>query len=178
MDKILEFARKVIKEKVNNPQTSVDCTCGRGHDTKFLCDISENVIALDIQKEAIDSTKDLLQNYTNVKVIQDSHVNIDKYIDKVDVVMYNLGYLPKGDKNITTHKNEVILSLKKAMNLLANHGIITICVYPGHPEGMKESNELITFLSQINQKEFDIVKYEFVNQINYPPYLLSEKLIS
>lgn len=175
MDKILDFARKVIEEKITNEGSklniAMDGTCGRGNDTLFLASKAKEVYAFDIQDEAINSTKELLKDYQNVHIIKDSHSNIDNYVKSIDVAMYNLGYLPKADKSITTHIDEVLISLNKAMILLTQKGIITICVYPGHEEGLKESIELGKYLKTINQKEFDIVKYEFINQINYPPYL-------
>ena len=176
MDKILDFARKVIKEKIEKEQSqkafiAVDGTCGRGNDTLFLVQNAKEVYAFDIQDEAIKSTKELLKEYQNVHVIHDSHRNIDNYVKSIDIMMFNLGYLPKADKRITTHIEDVLVALKKSMELLSPKGIITICVYPGHEEGMKESIELGKYLKTINQKEFDIVKYEFINQINYPPYL-------
>ena len=107
-------------------------------------------------------------------MIKDSHSNICTYVhDKIDAVMYNLGYLPNGDKNKTTMTDTTISSIKDVLKLLNADGIITIVCYPGHSEGLKESIELEKFLRTLNQKEYDVIKYDFINQINNPPYLLA-----
>ena len=174
MDKVLEFAKTLIKNKNGSFNLAIDATCGRGNDTLFLLGLFKEVYAFDIQKEAITSTKDLTKEYNNVKIICDSHENICTYVkNEVDVVMYNLGYLPNGDKNKTTNYKSTIESIKCALNILAKDGVVTVVCYPGHEEGLKESVEVEKYLKTLNQKEFDVIKYDFINQINNPPFLLA-----
>lgn len=174
MEKVIDFAKTLIKNKTGDKKIAVDATCGRGNDTVFLARLFENVYAFDIQDEAIVSTITLINNNPFVKVIKDSHSNICTYVhDKIDAVMYNLGYLPNGDKNKTTMTDTTISSIKDVLKLLNADGIITIVCYPGHSEGLKESIELEKFLRTLNQKEYDVIKYDFINQINNPPYLLA-----
>jgi hypothetical protein len=45
--------------------------------------------------------------------------------------------------------------------------------YPGHREGKIEAQEVGEYLKTLDQKEFDIIKYEFINQINMPPFLIA-----
>ena len=63
MEKVLEFAKTIIKNKKGNNTIGVDATCGRGKDTLFLANIFKEVYAFDIQDEAIESTKELLKEY-------------------------------------------------------------------------------------------------------------------
>ena len=172
MDKVLEFARTLINNKKGDKVTAIDATCGRGNDTCFLAKSFQSVYAFDIQDAAIESTISATKDYNNVKVIKDSHENICTYVQSTDVVMYNLGYLPNGDKNKTTLSDVTIASIKCAISILQPEGIITIICYPGHPEGLKESIEVEKYLKLLNQKEYDVIKYDFINQINNPPYLL------
>ena len=174
MDKIIDFSKKVISNIINK-NIAIDMTCGRGNDTLFLAKYFNKVYAFDIQDEAINDTKELLSknNINNTLVIKDNFINIDKYdIDGIDCAMYNLGYLPKGDKSIHTNTADTIVSLEKVMNKLNKDGIISICFYPGFPSGKDESIKTMEYLKNINQKEFDILKYEFINQINDPPFLV------
>lgn len=173
MEKVLDFVRNVISKKIKENDVCVDATCGRGNDTLFLAKFAKRVYAFDIQKEAIDSSKELLKRYNNVEFINDSHENVGKYVtEEINVVMFNLGYLPKGDKNITTKSASTISSIDKMINMLALGGIISIICYPGHPEGYRESMELLEYLRKINQKNYDIIRYDFINQINNPPFAL------
>lgn len=171
MDNCKTFERNMIISHVHNKKICVDATCGNGNDTLFLSEIFEKVFAFDIQKQAIENTKNICKDKQNIEYILDSHANIDQYVDRIDCAVFNLGYLPKGNKEITTKADTTIEAIKKTMKLLSKTGIISIMVYEGHFEGAREAEKLKEELPKINQKEFDIVKYEFVNQINSPPYL-------
>lgn len=173
MEKVLDFVRNIISKRIKESDVCVDATCGRGNDTLFLAKLAKKVYAFDIQKEAINSSKELLKEYDNVVFINDSHENVNDYVtEEINVAMFNLGYLPKGDKNITTKSNTTISSIDKVIKKLEVRGIVSIVCYPGHPEGYRESMELLEYLRNINQKEYDIIRYDFINQINNPPFAL------
>ena len=122
---------------------------------------------------AQESTKNLLGDKENFTFILDSHANIDKYIKpKVDLVIFNLGYLPKGDKNITTTWDSTITAIKKSLEILSPRGKIFITVYPGHPAGELESEKITEFLANLDYKKYTVLKMNFVNKINNPPYVL------
>lgn len=171
MDKCKDFERNIIINNVKQKKVAVDATCGNGFDTLFLAKYFDEVYAFDIQEKAINNTKEICKDFKNIHYILDSHENINKYVTTVDCVVFNLGYLPKGDKSLTTKEESTLSAVIKGLNLLTDHGVITIMVYEGHEEGFKEAKRLKEELPKINQKEYDVVKYEFVNQINYPPYL-------
>ena len=178
MEKVLEFAKTIIKNKKGNNIIAVDATCGRGNDTLFLASLFKEVYAFDIQDEAISSTMILVKDYNNVKIIKDSNEYICTYVKMpIDCVMYNLGYLPKGDKTITTKADATIKSIQAALKVLAPDGVVTIICYPGHSEGMIESKRIEEYLKELNQKEYDVIKYDFINQVNNPPFLLAVRKI-
>ena len=58
------------------------------------------------------------------------------------------------------------------MELLEDDGVIVIVVYPGHEQGQQESIEVENFVKTLPQKKYDVVKYQFLNQINNPPYVI------
>ncbi len=37
----------------------------------------------------------------------------------------------------------------------------------------KESEEVIKMVETLNQKEFEVLKYEYINQIHEPPFLIA-----
>ena len=173
MEKIIDFAHNIILKKVNNNDICVDMTIGNGNDTLFLCNICKFVYGFDIQQCAIDNTTNLLNNNhkNNYELFLTSHENVDQFVkEKVKAFIYNLGYLPKGDKSIATNYDSTIVSINKALNLLDNKGIIVLVIYSGHKQGEIESIEVEKYVKNLSQKEYEVVKYQFINQINNPPY--------
>ena len=105
---LIEF---LIKTYVQNIYIAVDMTVGNGFDTKMILDNFDvkKIYCFDIQKKAISNTYNLLKDkYSNYELILDNHCNFYKYINEnIDLAIYNLGYLPKGDKSITTNAKDV-----------------------------------------------------------------------
>ncbi|WP_312668268.1 class I SAM-dependent methyltransferase [Tissierella praeacuta] len=174
----LKISRDIIYNCVKEGHTVVDCTVGNGHDTVLLAELvgsNGKVYGFDIQKKALEITFEKLtcENLNNrVILIENGHENIDLYIDeKVNFVIYNLGYLPKGNKDIKTSKDTTLVSLEKSLNLLEDSGIILITCYIGHEGGLEEKNAVEDFLKGLNQKKYNVIKYDFINQRNYPPIL-------
>ena len=98
---------------------------------------------------------------------------IHKFVkENIDFAIYNLGYLPKGDKNITTNAVDVEKSLKKLLGKLNKNGVIFITFYIGHLCGQIESAEISRVLKNLEQKEFTVLKFLFENQKNNPPYVV------
>ncbi len=174
----IKLAHDIINKSVKVGQTVLDCTVGNGNDTKLLAELvgpNGKVYGFDIQNRALEITIEKLtcENLNNrVILIQDSHENIDLYIDeKLDFIVYNLGYLPKGDKNIKTNKKSTLISLNKSLSLLNDNGIILVSCYVGHDGGMEEKNGVEELLRNLDQKKFNVIKYDFINQGNFPPIL-------
>lgn len=162
---------KLICEKFIKPgDICIDATCGNGFDTLLISNLSKHVFAFDIQMEAIEKTKKLLDenNISNVTLINDSHEYFNKYLgeykNKISLIIYNLGYLPNGDKNILTNHKTTLSSIKEGLNLLNNKGIILITCYP-HEEGKKESKEIINYL---NKNKINYKIYRNTDNINAP----------
>lgn len=163
---------KTIIKKFGKIDLAVDMTCGNGNDTLFLAKIANKVYAFDIQKIAIEKTKTLIKEYDNVKLFNDNHINIDKYINEtIDIVIYNLGYLPGGNKNITTNSNSTISSLKKVIKLLSNKALIILEVYP---HNLDEAKNLLNYTKTLD-KSYDVLKVDLHNKINSPFLLIISK---
>lgn len=173
MVKITELAHKLILDK-EFIKTTVDMTCGRGNDTLFLAKISEKVFAFDIQKEAIDSTRKILEEneIKNVTLINDDHKNISSYIkEPIDVFLYNLGYLPQGNKTIKTEAKSTIASLKEALLLLNHQGLILLVMYSHNQEEIELIMELVKTLSI----DYDCINYRVLNRENCPQIVTIKK---
>ena len=99
-----------------------------------------------------------------------SHSEIDKYIkQKVDIIVFNLGYLPKSDKSITTNYDTTIKALDSCLNLMSDNGVIAITIYYGHQQGKMEREALLKYLDQIDQKKYMVRYISTLNSDKCPP---------
>jgi hypothetical protein len=165
------IAQHIIKNYCSNFHTAIDATLGNGHDADFLSELFCKVYAFDIQQYAVKAYED--KKKKNVVVINDSHHKFKEYIEgSVDCIMYNLGYMPGGDKSITTKCHTTIESIKFALEILNSGGIITICIYVGHEEGNNEKNLILDILRTLPTNKYAVMLHSFYNRKNNPPLLV------
>lgn len=177
---VLQFSHALLTDSVKYGESVIDATCGNGHDTLFLSKlVGENgkVYAFDIQKQAIESTRRLLQanECQNAELIMDDHANISMYISDKEIAgaIFNLGYLPKGDKTLVTKQETTIPAIENILKQLKHGGHVVLVVYHGHPGGKDEMAALLHFTKQLDQKQYHVLRYDFVNQKNDPPFILA-----
>lgn len=173
-----QFLTAHIKEGI----TAVDFTMGNGHDTLFLSKaIGEKgkLYAFDIQDQALENTrKRLVENgcYENYTLIKASHSLVKDYVkEKINVGVFNLGYLPGGDKSITTLRETTLPAVDGALELLADDGIILIAIYPGHAEGEVEGKLLTEKLSALDRKQICVSRFTILNSPTSPYFIAIEK---
>ncbi|WP_312423013.1 tRNA (mnm(5)s(2)U34)-methyltransferase [Anaerospora hongkongensis] len=172
------MAHQAVLMRLTQAKCIVDATAGNGRDTLFLAQHSREdarIWAFDIQEQAINNTRRLLLDnrcLTKVECILDSHCAIDQYVkEKVDIVTFNLGYLPGADHAVTTRGQTTIEAINKSIQLLNKNGIITIVAYPGHAPGKEENDQVFKHVSSLPQSEFHVGCWQMLNQVNEPPVL-------
>ncbi|WP_414042658.1 class I SAM-dependent methyltransferase [Macrococcus animalis] len=173
---ILPFARELITKYIEQNVTVIDATCGNGNDTLFLAQTLNNtghVHAFDIQTQAIDNSIEKTKAFNNITFHQMGHQHVlDVVSEPVKLAIFNLGYLPKGDKSIVTLPETTIVAIDNIFSILEKQGIIILVIYPGHDEGQIEKKAVLEHLSKIDQNTAHIFKYEFINQKNNPPFVV------
>ncbi len=180
----LHISHELVSKAVCQGDIVVDATMGNGNDTLFLSKLvgeKGRVYAFDIQQLALEATEKKLIEANlrkNVSLILDGHQNIDKYVtEKIKAVMFNLGYLPKGDHNIGTKAETTIAAINKCLELLQTGGIIMIVVYYGGDSGFLEKDAVMEYVETIDWRCYSVLVHEFVNQVNCPPIAICiEKL--
>ncbi len=81
----LGLAHQFIQAHIRPGDLCIDATAGRGNDTALLCEAVSTigkVLAFDIQPEAIESTRLLLEARglaDRATLILDSHANMEQY---------------------------------------------------------------------------------------------------
>lgn len=174
---IVDFVHFLVENSYKNKEdlTFIDATAGNGLDTLFLCNLAKNkgyVYAFDIQEDAINRTKTLLEKnfFTNYMLIVDSHENVLEYIEdkQIDVALFNLGYLPNSDKKIRTNYNTSINAIKNILSRLSNQGRIYVSAYKLHDKG-EEASYIHKFISSLNKREYNVIQIRLLNKENSPP---------
>lgn len=169
---IAKYAHTFFLGKNYQGKCVVDLTMGNGKDTLFLASLCQEVIAFDIQPQALEKTRALLEEHEihHVTLIEDDHQHCDRYLHKpVFAAIYNLGYLPGGDKEIKTEETSTIASLTKLLDRLEVGGFVILVVYPRH-EG-SESQSLLRLVQNLSSKTFDVMKHSVLNK-ELAPYVI------
>ena len=171
----LTIVHNTIKSYAREGSLCIDATAGRGFDTAFLAELvgeSGKVIAFDVQQEAVDSTRALLaEKGLHADVVLDSHANMDKYADEssVDVIVFNLGYLPKGDHTIFTHFESTKIAIEKGLTLLKSGGLMCVSIYYGGDSGYEEKDALLPWLKTLDDEKYQVLVTTFHNWKKDPP---------
>ncbi|KAF8408780.1 hypothetical protein HHK36_004849 [Tetracentron sinense] len=200
--KATELAHLVWQHIIRKGDMVVDATCGNGHDTlamlKMVADESGKgrVYGMDIQRAALENTTSLLDESLNpneketVELFPLCHSRMEDIVPKgtsVRLVAFNLGYLPGGDKAVTTVSETTLLALQAASRILGPGGLISIMVYVGHPGGREEFETVQDFASGLSvdkwvcwpelPESIELKLYSFGTGLPLPLPLTSSKRI-
>ena len=101
-------------------------------------------IAIDIQQSAIDATSErLTDSGLTADLRLADHARELECLKSSGLVaravMFNLGYLPGSDKQITTTGTSTQTAIQCACELLSPGGAVTIIAYRGHAGGLEET---------------------------------------
>lgn len=180
---IIPYAHYLLKETIQQGDYVVDATCGNGNDTLLLANLvgeSGHVYSFDIQNQAIETTKALLKadDLHHVTYIHDSHARVDQYIPidlhgKISGAIFNLGYLPRSDKQVITKGDSTIAAINALLTYLKKGALIVVVIYFGHEGGMDEKDAVLQYAQQLDQKLYAVLQYQFINQKNNPPFIVA-----
>lgn len=158
--------------------TVVDATAGNGHDTVFLARLtghSGHVHAFDVQEEAIRSTRERLEAaglFTPaIHLHLASHDRLAELVSgPVKAIVFNLGYLPGGDKKTVTRTGSTLAALEQAAALASPNGLLSVMCYPGHEGGDAEAEAVEAFLSRLPHHSWRTGKYQLLNTGSPAPF--------
>ena len=164
---LVNVAHDLIRNILRPGDIAIDATVGNGHDTVFLAEQiapSGHIYGFDIQQTAIDSTREKFrqaQLLNCLTLIHASHADMNEKIPahhhgKIKAIMFNLGYLPGGDKSVITLTDSTLTALTIAARILAVNGIITLLAYPGHQGGDLETDQVKNWCEQLDTKQFEV----------------------
>ena len=172
-----------ILEHLKPGDIAVDFTMGNGNDTLFLSiTVGEQgrVYAFDIQQEALDSTRALLEESgapKNYQLICASHHRVKEFVkEPIKAGMFNLGYLPRsGRKSVTTMLETTMPAVEAALELLMPDGVLIVAIYPGHEEGALEGDTLREYFKSLSRFRICASEFHILNSPTSPYFYLLEK---
>ncbi|QGG46537.1 tRNA (mnm(5)s(2)U34)-methyltransferase [Heliorestis convoluta] len=90
--------------------------------------------------------------------------------------IFNLGYLPGGERTVTTQATSTIAALDGSAKGLAPEGRLIVVVYVGHDGAEEEAKAVDHWWAQLPPEQWDTLSITFPNRRGHPPYvLLAEK---
>lgn len=181
----LRYSHQLLKDIVSEGDHVIDATMGNGNDTLFLADLvgsTGHVYGFDIQEQALRNTREKLTDYTDrATLFLAGHETIEEKIpadQPIKAAIFNLGYLPKSDKQIITLPETTKQAMQAILKRLVSGGRMIVVIYYGHEGGESEKNEVIHFCQSLPQEQFRVLNYQFINQRNHPPILLCVEAVS
>ena len=173
----------MVGERLRAGDVVVDATAGNGHDTEFLArsvgDLGK-VYAFDVQAAALEATRDRLERggiFERVRLVDSDHAEMGERVTEEDrgavgAVMFNLGYLPGGDKGLVTEPESTLEALGAALALIRAGGVVTVVVYTGHPGGEAEARAVEAMVTDGMPSGISAVRYVPLGRTN-APYLIA-----
>ena len=171
----LSMVHDFLRQHVRPGALCIDATAGKGRDTALLCRLAGEdgrVLAFDIQQEAVDQTRALLeQEGLTAEIHLDSHANMEQYAEagSVDCVVFNFGRLPGGDPHIVTKADSSLRAIDAGLRLLKPGGIMAIALYYGKENGYEERDAILEYVRNLDHRAYTVMVVDFANRITDPP---------
>lgn len=197
LTRVVKWGQELLTEVVQPGDLVVDLTAGNGQDTLVLFQLvgkTGQVVALDIQSEALLTTRDRvvaagasvrlwqqdiqpLQCEAGIDLLQLNHADLSRVIPAAPkAIIANLGYLPGGQHELVTRAETTISALTQSCSLLAVGGRLAVVVYPGHPGGSEEGIAVTDFFTRLPDTNFQVLQLQISNRFQSPFLFVAEKL--
>jgi SAM-dependent methyltransferase len=171
----LGMVHDFLRQHIRPGALCIDATAGKGRDTALLCRLAGEtgrVLAFDIQQEAVEQTRALLDREgLRAEVYLDSHAHMERYADPgtVDCVVFNFGRLPGGNPRIFTQADSSIAAIDGGLRLLRPQGVMAIALYYGGENGYEERDAILNHLESLNDRQYSVLVCRWANRRNNPP---------
>lgn len=184
----LDVAHGYWQRLIRQGDSVIDATCGNGYDTLALAKMALStdsgfVYGMDIQPKAITNCRRILEEnlspeqLSKVLLTTGCHSKFPEQIQPgtIRLVAYNLGYLPGGDKALTTMTESTIASLNRAVDLVMPGGAISVTCYPGHTEGGREEDAVYAWAAALDPQQWNCCNHRWINRLKAPALLLVQR---
>lgn len=185
MNRLTDQAHELCRRVIASGEVAIDATAGNGHDTLFLArqvGPEGAVFAFDRQATAIHKTETRLKqaDLTNAVVMHVDHAKMAESIPRehhgrIAAVMFNLGYLPGGDKTLITQPSSTIPAIEQSLELQRPGGILTVLCYTGHAGGDEETAAVRSLLNALPTESYQVDEYPGAEKRHAPVLFATSK---
>ena len=165
--RLTEYVHLCLETRLKNGDTVLDATAGNGNDALKAAELVQpngNVVAIDIQKQAIEATEAKL---TEAKLSHLCEMHLGNHGERLseikqsfDCILFNLGYLPGSDKMIITIAKDTLSALNQSKRLLKENGALFVTAYRQHEGGQDEAYAVERWMYEQHANGWDIEKIE------------------
>ena len=173
------WAERFILDALHEGSTAIDATLGNGYDAERLCALvggTGRVYGFDVQKKGRGAHAPApcrpRAAFPRHALLRRPRAHGELAPPGADAIVFNLGWLPGAQHAVTTRVETTLAAVSQAVGLLAPGGVLTICVYPGHEEGAREREALLSWAAAL-PGTLDVLHQRYMNQKNSPPELLA-----
>lgn len=166
------------------PPLLVDATLGNGHDAAFLLGCAPPdalLLAVDVQARAIETARPRLAAVQAARQRQDVAVQIfcrgHEELPRIRAelpacdrqrpllgAMFNLGWLPGGDKSCLTRTPATLAALDFLLHLLMPQGCISLHCYTGHDGGADEEAAVLRRVAELPPRRWRVAHCRDANR--------------
>ena len=165
--RLTEYVHLCLETRLKNGDTVLDATAGNGNDALKAAELVQpngNVVAIDIQKQAIEATEAKLSE-AKLSHLCELHLGnhgerLSEIKQSFDCILFNLGYLPGSDKMIITIAKDTLSALNQSKRLLKENGALFVTAYRQHEGGQDEAYAVERWMYEQHANGWDIEKIE------------------
>lgn len=177
---LVDKAQEILAQVIQPGDFVIDATVGNGYDTMFLAKAvgdTGQVLGFDVQPQAIENARRLLHEenlHHRVKLLLQSHSDWNHYIPDIPIkaVMFNLGYLPGGDKSVTTNAQSTFTALNSVLPRLQSGGAISVIAYRGHAGGAHEAGAVVQWSLRLDPAKYTVETIQSPTSSDKAPVLI------
>jgi hypothetical protein len=180
MKRITDWVHDGLRALLRPGDWAVDATLGNGHDAALLTicvGSTGRVWGFDVQEAALAATRLRLGAPPSFCALLADHAQLHEHLPpeargRLRAVVFNLGYLPGGDHDLTTLRESSLAGLAVALDWLAPGGVLCCTCYPGRPQGLDEAQAVNAWFAGLPPSAGELTRIERAGTRQPAPFVL------
>lgn len=167
MRSMVDVSHDFLIRCLHDQAVCIDATLGQGKDARFFLNQGvRKVYAYEIQKDIYKETIQAIHD-PRLTAYNRGHETMENIREAIDAIVFNFGYCPNRNKQITTLPDTSLQAVQIGIEKLKLKGRMALVFYP-HEKGKEEAEVITDFLRTQKNIECISVKRLFVDA----PYMV------